>query len=75
MLNFKIVDSGGLEYYISPRRKFPSVQALLETYKTTPIKGKKNANAKVYLLHPIPVDTGLEKKHIKLLEKKGRYIQ
>ena len=71
MLNFKIVDNGGREFYITPRRKFPSVQALLEAYKTTPIKSKKSASSKIFLLFPIPVDKAMEQRHKNLLETKG----
>ena len=71
MLNFKIVDNGGCEYYITPRRKFPSMHALLEAYKTTPIKSKLK-NSQIFLLHPIPVDTSVQQKHKQLLEVKGK---
>lgn len=72
VLNFKIVDNVGVEFYISPRWKFPSVSALLEAYKTTPIKSKRSASARVFLLHPIPVDPVMEHKHRMMLERKGK---
>ena len=69
ILNYKIVDNGGLEFYITPRRKFPNIHTLLETYKTTPIKSKKGATL---LLHPIPVDVSVEQKHRQRLELRGK---
>lgn len=72
VLNFKIVDSGGQEFYITPRRKFPSIRALLDTYKTTPLKSKKHADCKIFLLNPIPVDRKLEERHKNVLENKTK---
>jgi len=70
VLNFKINCEGG-DYFIAPKRRFRSARALRECYRTVPIKSKKAANEKIFLLHPIPVDPALEQMHKKLLEEKG----
>ena len=70
VLNFKINCEGG-DYFIAPKRRFRSARALLESYRSVPIKSKKAANEKIFLLHPITVDPTLEQKHKKLLEEKG----
>ena len=72
VLNFKINANGDNEFYISPKRKFPSAQALLHAYKTTPIRSKKSGPAKILLLYPIPVDPAMEERHKKMLEDKGQ---
>lgn len=72
MLNFKISSANNTEFFISPKRKFPSVPALLEAYHTSPIRSKKSGPSKILLLYPIPVDPALEQKHKQLLEDKGQ---
>ena len=71
-MNFKINSSGENEFFISARRKFPSVQALLRAYAKNPIRSKKTGPSKIFLLYPIPVDPVLEKRHKKMLEDKGQ---
>lgn len=71
ILNFKINCEGG-EYYISPRRRYKTPKALLDSYRNTPIRSKKSGTDKIFLVHPIPVDHVLEQKHKKLQEDKGQ---
>lgn len=72
VLNFKIMNIGGSEFYISPRRKFPSAMSLLQAYRSAPIRSKKTGSAKIFLLHPIPVDPTMELCHKKTKEDKGQ---
>lgn len=72
VMNFKIINSEDSEFYISARRRFPTAQALLSAYKTSPIRSKKGGPAKIFLLYPIPVDPVMEEKHKKMLEDKGQ---
>lgn len=38
---------------MTPKKKFCTVKELLETHKTSPLKSKARAGAKIFLLHPI----------------------
>lgn len=60
ILNFKICHQAQ-QFYIAPSKKFTRVQDLLEHYRHRPITSKKQGNAKVYLLKPIPVDEEMER--------------
>ena len=71
VLNFKINCEGG-DYFIAPKRRFNTVIGLLDSYSSVPIKSKKAANEKIFLLQPIPVDPVLEQRHKQLLEEKGK---
>lgn len=54
ILNFKInQDANDRKYFVTPKKKFSTVKELLETHKTSPLKSKARAGAKIFLLHPI----------------------
>ena len=71
VLNFKINCEGG-DYFIAPKRRFNTVIGLLDSYGSVPLKSKKAANEKIFLLQPIPVDPVLEQRHKQLLEEKSK---
>jgi len=70
VLNYKINFKDG-QYFISPRRRFDSIQALLLAYRTSPMKSKQCGNDKIFLINPIPVDQNLEKKFKQTMKNKG----
>ena len=73
ILNVKI-NSEGDQFYIATKKRFNSVQALLDYYKTSPIRSKKYGNSKILLLNPIPVNKKQDMFKQKLkqkLEQKG----
>ena len=69
-MNFKI-NSEGNQFYIAPKKRFDSVRALLDYYRTSPIRSKKYGNSKILLLSPIPVDKKQEDMFKQKLEQKG----
>jgi hypothetical protein len=73
-MHFKMTNEGG-EFYVSPRRRFPTVQALLSAYKTLPMRSKRASDAKIYLICPIPVDPAMEEQCKRKLEDKGQWGQ
>ena len=73
-MNFKIINDGNKEFYISARRKFPTAEALLSAYRNSPIRSKKGGASKIYLLYPIPVDPVMEEIHKRMMEDKGQYV-
>ena len=57
VLNFKINrDPTDGKYFVTPKKKFSTVKELLEAHKTTPLKSKARAGAKIFLLHPITTE-------------------
>jgi hypothetical protein len=73
-MNFQMNNDGGSKFFISPRYKYPTVQALLIAYGSMPIRSKKAGNAKIFLLYPIPVDPVMEERHKAMLEDKGQPV-
>ena len=73
ILNFKI-NGDGTQFYIAPKKRYNSVHALLDAYKTTPIKSKKYEKQKIFLLRPIPVDKSKEESFKQKMEQKGKCI-
>ena len=69
-MNFKINGEGN-QFYIAPKKRFNSVQALLDYYRTSRIRSKKYGNSKIFLLNPIPVDKKQEDIFKQKLEQKG----
>ena len=70
ILNFKINMEGG-HFFIAPKRKFDSKKALLDYYRSCPIKSKRCGDEKILLLHPIPVDSDQEARFKQQVEGKG----
>ena len=74
ILNFKINVEGD-QFYIAPKKRFNSARALLDYYKTSPIRSKKYGNSKILLLNPIPVDKKQEDMFKLKLEQKGAQLE
>ncbi|XP_064400015.1 uncharacterized protein LOC135346353 isoform X2 [Halichondria panicea] len=69
VLNFKINCEKG-QYFISPKKRFKSVQELITFYHSHGIRSKKAGNSHILLVHPIPVDPAMEKHYQEIREQK-----
>ena len=69
-----LVSDDGREFSVTSDHKYPSLQELLKAHRSVPIQDfvPSLGHLEVFLLHPIPVDPELEKKHKPFLEGKGK---